>query len=155
MNYSLITFSSYVLLIACASYVDALDRTETVASRKRFPEFIIDLRNKTNHFLTEASIRMKLDEQELQRSGHEFHAQHLENLSSEAYEVLEKRIDDVFQKIDDEFIRISEYLDDSEASVKQKALFIDRLQKKAHLLVDDVIKKNSMLMRDNPLNVDI
>lgn len=131
------------------------ERTSVIASRMRYPQTIITLRNETDSFLRDLRIRMTLDVQELLATNHGLRAEEKTTLSKDAYFNLERKIDQAFEELSREYISGAKKLDATDASVNDKQDFIRHIRKKAQEKIDKLLGKKAKLALNNPLNVDI
>lgn len=124
-----------------------LDRTTVVAGKMGYPKEINKLRSEADDFLRDARIRMAIGVQDLRSKNLELRADELTLLSKDAYFSLEKKIDDAFEDVSRQFVRGSNKLDDDEATIKEKELFINRMNTLARQKIEGLLKSkaNSIL----------
>ncbi len=129
--------------LAISSYAYTLDRTTVVAGKVGYPQEMVKLRNQADDFLRDVRIRMTIGVQDLRSKDLDLRADEMTSLSKDAYFSLEKKIDDAFDDLSRQFVRGSNKLDDEEASIKEKQLFINKMSTIARQKLDSLLKQKA------------
>lgn len=129
--------------LALSSTAFSIDRTPVVAGKLGYPQEIVKLRNKADDFLRDARIGMTLDVRDLRHDNLELRADELTLLDNDAYFTLENDIDNVFEQISRQFVAGSNKLDDDDASIAEKAQFVNRMKVLAQQTIDGLLTEKA------------
>lgn len=128
-------------ILALSTTCLALTTIEVAEFKEHYPQFITRMRDKAMDFLKVKEIGMAVDVQALRSRDLWNEANYFEDQDFYAYEDMDERFDNEFERIDRKFIAVADRLDDEEAPDKVKAQFVKSLKADANASINALIER--------------